>query len=56
MDKSGDFAYKHSIRLGRQNTDVYEVLDGLTPGDRVITSSYDTFGDIDKLILREANN
>ena len=36
-----------------QNTDVFEVLEGLNPGDRVITSSYDTFGDIDKLVIGE---
>ena len=53
MDESGEFAAKRSIRLGRQNTQVYEVLEGLTPGDRVITSSYDNYGDIDKLILKE---
>jgi len=53
MDESGDFAFKHAIRLGRQNADVYEVIEGLKAGDRVITSSYDTYGDIDKLILRE---
>lgn len=51
LDKSGNFATRQSIRLGRQNSDVFEVLEGLNPGDRVITSSYDTFGDIDKLLL-----
>ena len=52
VDPSGDFATKRTIRLGRQNTQVYEVLDGLSPGEQVITSTYDHFGDIDKLILR----
>ena len=52
VDESEEFATKRSIRLGRQNTQVYEVLEGLTPGDRVITSSYDNYGDIDKLILK----
>ncbi len=52
VDPSGDFAVKRQIRLGRQNSQVYEVLDGLAPGDQVITSTYDHFGDIDKLILR----
>jgi HlyD family secretion protein len=52
IDESGAFAYKKSIRLGRQNPQVFTVLEGLEPGERVITSSYDSFGDIDKLILR----
>ncbi len=52
IDPSGDFAIKRQIRLGRQNTQVFEVLEGLEPGERVITSSYDNFGDIDKLILK----
>jgi HlyD family secretion protein len=51
LDPSGDFATKRDIRLGRLNTQVFEVLDGLDPGERVITSSYDSFGDNDKLIL-----
>ena len=52
VNKSGGFAEKRSIKLGRQNPQVFEVLEGLTPGERVITSSYDNFGDIDKLILK----
>ena len=51
LDASGDFATKRRIRLGRKNTQVFEVLEGLEPGEKVITSSYDNFGDIDKLIL-----
>jgi HlyD family secretion protein len=38
--------------VGRQNTQVYEVLEGLEEGDRVITSSYESFGDIERLILK----
>jgi HlyD family secretion protein len=53
LDKADATAVKQSIRLGRQNADVFEVIEGLNPGDRVITSSYDTFGDMDKLILKE---
>ncbi|MFQ5825304.1 MAG: efflux RND transporter periplasmic adaptor subunit [bacterium] len=49
---SGDFATKRSIRLGRQNPQVFEVLEGLEPDEQVITSTYDSFGDIDKLILK----
>lgn len=53
VDQSGDFAVKRRIRLGRQNTQVFEVLDGLQPGEKAVTSSYDNYGDIDKLILRK---
>lgn len=52
VDPSGDFAIRKDISLGRYNTQVYEVLVGLEPGDKVITSNYDSFGDIDKLILQ----
>ena len=50
LDSSGDFAVKRSISIGRQNTQNYEVTEGLEPGDQVITSSYDTFGDADRLV------
>jgi len=52
VDESGEFAYKRDIRLGRQNPEAYEVLEGLEPGEKVITSSYDSYGDVDKLILK----
>lgn len=44
-------AVKRTIKLGRKNTEHFEVLEGLQPGDRVITSSYENFGDIDVLLL-----
>jgi HlyD family secretion protein len=53
VDKSGDFAYKRKIRIGRQNPKYYEVLEGLRPGEKVIVSSYDNFNEADKLILKE---
>jgi HlyD family secretion protein len=49
---SGDIAVRRSIRLGRQNPQFFEVMEGLEIGENVITSSYDSFGDIDKLILK----
>lgn len=52
VDPSGDFAVKRNIKLGRQNTQYYEVLDGLKEGEKVITSSYENYGDIEKLILK----
>ena len=50
LDPSGDFAVKRTISIGRQNTQNYEVMEGLQPGDQVVTSSYDTFGDADRLV------
>ncbi len=52
LDPSGDFAVKRPITLGRQNPRYYEVLDGLSEGEKVITSSYQNFADHDKLILK----
>jgi len=51
LPESGDAAVRRPIRLGRQNPNYFEVLEGLEPGDKVITSSYDTFGDADRLSL-----
>jgi HlyD family secretion protein len=53
MSENGKTAYKVDIQLGRQNTDYYEVLQGLKPGDKVITSSYETYGDIQELVLKK---
>jgi HlyD family secretion protein len=53
VDPSGDFAVKREIRLGQQNPRMFEVLEGLQPGDRVVTSTYDNFGTVDKLVLND---
>ena len=45
VDKSGKRATKRPITLGRKNPEYYEVLTGLEPGEQVITSSYENFGD-----------
>jgi len=45
-------AYKKVIKLGRKNTDYYEVMEGLEAGDRVIVSGYDNYGDNEKLELK----
>ena len=50
IDASGNMAVKRTIRIGRQNTQHYEILEGLESGDQVITSSYDAFGDADRLV------
>ncbi|WP_162054350.1 efflux RND transporter periplasmic adaptor subunit [Pontibacter pamirensis] len=52
VDESGDYATKRNIKLGRQNPNHYEVLDGLQPGDKVVLSSYDSYGEIDRLELK----
>lgn len=52
VDPSGKFATKRAIRINRQNPRHYEVMEGLQPGERVIVSSYDNFGNVDKLILK----
>ncbi len=51
VDESGSFATKRNIRIGRQNPQYYEVIEGLNPGEKVITSGYENFGDNDKLII-----
>jgi len=48
---NGNSAVKRDIKLGQQNSQVFEVLEGLKPGEKVITSSYDNYGDVEKLIL-----
>ena len=53
VDEVGGKAYRREIRIGRQNPRFYEVLDGLSKGEKVITSSYDNFGDNEVLILKE---
>ena len=52
LDADGKLAYKVDIQLGSQNTEYYEVIQGLSPGDKVITSSYDNYGDKQELILK----
>ena len=51
VNKDGTKAVKREIRIGRQNPQYYEVLEGLEPGEKVITSGYDTYGDSDVLVF-----
>lgn len=53
VSDDGKTAYRVNIQLNRQNTDYYEVLQGLKPGDKVITSSYETFGTNQELVLQK---
>ena len=51
VDPDGGRAVRREIRIGRQNPQFYEVLEGLEPGERVITSGYDNFGDNEVLVF-----
>ena len=51
LDSSGEIAVRRPIRLGRQNSQFFEVLEGLEEGETVITSMYDNFGDMERLVL-----
>jgi HlyD family secretion protein len=51
ISEDGESAYRTPIQLGSQNTEYYEVLGGIEPGDKVITSSYSNFGEIEELVL-----
>ena len=51
VNKEGTKAVKREIRIGRQNPQYYEVLEGLEPGEKVITSGYETYGDSDVLVF-----
>lgn len=49
LTPDGRSAVRRSIKIGRQNYRFYEVLEGLEPGEKIITSSYSTFGEADKI-------
>lgn len=52
VDEEGKTARRRSVRIGRQNPQYYEIVEGLQPGDKVIISGYDLFGENERLILR----
>ena len=52
LDKSGSKAYRRNIRVGRQNPQHYEILEGLEPGERVVTSGYEAFKDNEVLVIK----
>ncbi len=52
LTKDGSKAYRTDIRIGRQNPDYYEVLDGLQPGDKVVVNSYENYGDVQELVIK----
>ena len=51
VSPDGGKAARREIRIGRQNPQYYEVLEGLQPGEKVITSGYDSFGDNEVLVF-----
>ncbi len=53
VSDDGSKAYKVDIQLGNQNPDYYEVLQGLKPGDKVVTSSYENYGNMQELVLNK---
>lgn len=53
LNEAGTIAYRVDIQLNRQNTEYYEVAAGLKPGDKVITSSYENYGNMQELVLKK---
>lgn len=51
LEGDGNRAARRNVKLGRKNTENFEVLEGLQPGDKVITSSYENFGNNEVLVL-----
>lgn len=51
LEDGGNRAVKRDVKLGRKNPENFEILEGLQPGDKVITSSYENFGNNEVLIL-----
>ncbi len=52
VNTDGEEAVKRNIRIGKQNARYYEVLEGLQAGEKVITSSYDNFGEAERIVLK----
>ena len=52
VSTNGEEAIKRNIRIGKQNSRFYEVLEGLQAGEKVITSNYDSFGNSERIILK----
>ena len=52
LSPDGNEALKRNIRVGKQKSRYYEVLEGLEPGEQVITSNYDSFGEAERIVLK----
>ena len=53
LSSDGQKAYKVDVQLGRQNPDYYEVVNGLQPGDKVVTSSYENYTNMSELVIKK---
>ena len=53
LNQNGTNASKRAVRIGKQNSNYFEILDGLRSGEKVITSSYDSFGEAEKILISE---
>ncbi|MBN9555486.1 MAG: efflux transporter periplasmic adaptor subunit, partial [Alphaproteobacteria bacterium] len=51
LDANGRAAQRRRVKLGRRNLEQVEVLGGLQPGDRVITSDYSAYGQVERIDL-----
>lgn len=52
VSPDGTEAYRRAIKIGKQNPQYYQVIDGVEPGERVITSGYEMYGENERLILK----
>jgi HlyD family secretion protein len=52
LTASGTEAVRRPVKIGRQNPQFYEVLEGLKPGEQVITSGYEMFGDNERIVFK----
>lgn len=52
VDEDGKTARRRTVKIGRQNPQYYELLEGLEAGEQVIISGYELFGGNDKLVLQ----
>jgi HlyD family secretion protein len=55
VSDNGNTAYRVDVQLGRQNPEYYEVLQGLQPGDRIVTSGYENYENTQELVLKDNN-
>ncbi|NCT94423.1 MAG: HlyD family efflux transporter periplasmic adaptor subunit [Chitinophagaceae bacterium] len=53
VSEDGTKAYRVDIQLNRQNPDFYEVVQGLKPGEKVVTSSYENYEKMQELVLKK---
>lgn len=52
LSPDGSEAYRRQIKIGKQNPQYYQVIEGLEPGEKVITSGYEMYGDNERLVLK----